>query len=646
MLKGIHVLPGQFADLFQSPDPAAAVTTTLSDKAIVEIVEPQPPIPAGAAGNAEGWAFITHEGNDGNTLSGWLERKFLGEASAPAASVDAAELVPQCVRVEARYNAGGNGEKYPVDADYLIAWALIASDISNLPRDAANDGASGPFALTDTEWNEYVADVAPEAEPASRDSPLMHAFAAAHLSRKRMQALSEKLTDPALGDGPYVPTYLNVFHAQLIGVDAAVEVQKLLRSKEGATTMDKVLVKTVPDQPVRDALTKRHQKFLQDGANPQTVDGFRSKTSRLLNDRFTRAFKLIEQHMPEAIPENADVGATGSWLAIAEKEMKAWEDGKLSQNSGEGKRRVLEYFTATDLKTDKVLSWCGAFVAHCLKISGDPAAPSIIKGASWAANWVGWGDTKLYLRGKDNTIDGIPKGAIVLLDPLTAKSSGHVGFFHSLKEGNKIVLLGGNQSGKVCLRAFPRGKLVSIRWLAAAPKTTAPPDDTPVTGGTTSSSPVSTGGGPPPPVAGATNQDVLILARTLYGEARSEFDAEGKGDMAVEAVANVILNRAAKKFGGRSTVQGVCLHPFQFSCWNGNDPNRRKIIGLTKGADKEFDRCLAVAGRAIRGEVPDHTRGALHYHTKRMGKPYWVNDSPRARISLSIGAHVFYTGIK
>ena len=243
---------------------------------------------------------------------------------------------------------------------------------------------------------------------------------------------------------------------------------------------------------------------------------------------------------------------------------------------------------------------------------GPSGGGSIIKGASWAANWKGWADTKLFLRTGDSA-DGIPKGAIVLLEPLAPKASGHVGFFHSLKKGNKIVLLGGNQSGKVCLRAFPRGKLVAIRWLAAVPKTDAPADDTPVTSGgpvTSGSTPGSgsgstggstAGGGTQlPPVAGATNQDVLTLARTLFGEARGEFDADGRGDVPVEAVANVILNRAAKKFRGKATVHGVCRDPLQFSCWNGNDANRAKIMNSRERGERRL-RPLPERGHA-RGE--------------------------------------------
>ena len=36
--------------------------------------------------------------------------------------------------------------------------------------------------------------------------------------------------------------------------------------------MDKVLVKTMPDQAARDVLMKRQATFLKDGTRPQTVE--------------------------------------------------------------------------------------------------------------------------------------------------------------------------------------------------------------------------------------------------------------------------------------------------------------------------------------------------------------------------------------
>ena len=133
-------------------------------------------------------------------------------------------------------------------------------------------------------------------------------------------------------------------------------------------------------------------------------------------------------------------------------------------------------------------------------------------------------------------------------------------------------------------------------------------------------------------------EDLLTLARTLYGELRGE-PTEGQ-----EAVANVIMNRVRSGRYPNSIVK-VCLQPFQFSCWNKNDPNYPKIKGLKPGANAKFDECYAVAERVISGLVPDATSGALHYYAKYIAAPSWVTKSPKARMTAEIGVHRFYVGI-
>jgi spore germination cell wall hydrolase CwlJ-like protein len=132
---------------------------------------------------------------------------------------------------------------------------------------------------------------------------------------------------------------------------------------------------------------------------------------------------------------------------------------------------------------------------------------------------------------------------------------------------------------------------------------------------------------------------VDTLARTLYGEARGE---KVRG---LEAVACVVINRVEKAIKANgywwgNDVEGVCLRPWQFSCWNPNDPNREKILTIDK-TNKMFATCLRVARRAIFGGVKDPTNGATHYH--RVGlMPSWA----RAQVpSAEIGHHVFYKGI-
>ena len=133
---------------------------------------------------------------------------------------------------------------------------------------------------------------------------------------------------------------------------------------------------------------------------------------------------------------------------------------------------------------------------------------------------------------------------------------------------------------------------------------------------------------------------VDTLARTLYGEAR------GERVLGLEAVAAVILNRARRaRLRGRywwgSTIEEICRRPWQFSCWNNNDPNRMKIEAV--GVDnKVFQTCVRVAERAIRGDLEDPTDGATHYHTMGVLPPWTRGRSPSAKI----GRHLFYNDVE
>jgi N-acetylmuramoyl-L-alanine amidase len=126
--------------------------------------------------------------------------------------------------------------------------------------------------------------------------------------------------------------------------------------------------------------------------------------------------------------------------------------------------------------------------------------------------------------------------------------------------------------------------------------------------------------------------DIDILARTIYGEARSE-SMEGK-----IAVAHVVLNRlkAGKWFSGK-TIAETCLLKSQFSCWLQGDPNRKIIDDVTMD-DPHFQDSMYVAIGCIRGFLKDNTRGSSHYHTDTI-KPFWTEDQiPVAHI----GKHLFF----
>ncbi|MCB1721217.1 MAG: cell wall hydrolase [Rhodospirillales bacterium] len=135
--------------------------------------------------------------------------------------------------------------------------------------------------------------------------------------------------------------------------------------------------------------------------------------------------------------------------------------------------------------------------------------------------------------------------------------------------------------------------------------------------------------------------EIDVLARTLWGEARSE------GHIGMEAVASVVLNRVkvAQGHGGKywwgSNIIQVCQKPYQFSCWNRSDPNFQKLQAVDN-KNLYFATALRIARRAVIGALPDHTGGATHYHTD-YASPYWARGQEPSAV---IGRHIFYKLIK
>jgi spore germination cell wall hydrolase CwlJ-like protein len=122
-----------------------------------------------------------------------------------------------------------------------------------------------------------------------------------------------------------------------------------------------------------------------------------------------------------------------------------------------------------------------------------------------------------------------------------------------------------------------------------------------------------------------------VLARTLWGEAR------GDGSAGMQAVANVVCNRA--RIGGwwGGDIITVCQKPFQFSCWNKDDPNYRKLLAVDDD-DLAFVTAQRLARRAVYGALDDITGGATHYHAAGM-TPYWAETEKPVAV---IGNHIFY----
>lgn len=128
-----------------------------------------------------------------------------------------------------------------------------------------------------------------------------------------------------------------------------------------------------------------------------------------------------------------------------------------------------------------------------------------------------------------------------------------------------------------------------------------------------------------------TPEDIDVMARTIFGEARGE-PLEGK-----IAVAWVIKNRADNPSWWGDSIFSVCKKPFQFSAWNQGDPNRPKMICVTP-QDEAFSECLMVTAGVLTRNYPDITGSANHYCTKNLNPPWSKGKEPVA----FVGNHKFY----
>ncbi len=147
-------------------------------------------------------------------------------------------------------------------------------------------------------------------------------------------------------------------------------------------------------------------------------------------------------------------------------------------------------------------------------------------------------------------------------------------------------------------------------------------------------------------------RDVEITARTAWGEAR------GEGELGMLAVCWVVVNRAniaakwllqhpERQFHplyGFGTPDSAALRPWQFSCWNRDDPNRAALLAVGP-ADRAFATACRLAKVAVHREIEDPTNGATHYHTiaapaaVQIWPPRWAREQEP---TTTIGHHVFY----
>lgn len=418
--------------------------------------------------------------------TGWAHKDDI--EPAPREVFNIAAFVRECLIAERSFNDLDTIESWFVLADYLIARAQIEAGaaLENPGKKLNDSDAVGPLQVSTAEWKAFLASNSPLKEGLDKDDfddYLAQVWGAAYTMHADAKAISKVKRDAGLGSDqePPLPSYLEVHLAYLTGsakaadalatgtetpadkgndpaaagaqtgAESATKLNNFLKSKGGMT-----------DAEIATLFGRRAALTGTDNDNAKTVGEFVGAVTTALNTALKSAFELIKTHAPETVMPLAAGGAP--WLTVAEKELAK----HIKEGDAAGDTRIAEYFASIGMDETSATPWCAAFVAFCMKDSGNAVAAASVpkQGPALAISWARWGEAL--------PVSAHVPGAIVVLKPTESSDrSGHVGIYRT-GDANNVTLLGGNQSDQVKESTYARNRVVAIRWLNLSEATGAP----------------------------------------------------------------------------------------------------------------------------------------------------------------------------
>jgi N-acetylmuramoyl-L-alanine amidase len=116
-------------------------------------------------------------------------------------------------------------------------------------------------------------------------------------------------------------------------------------------------------------------------------------------------------------------------------------------------------------------------------------------------------------------------------------------------------------------------------------------------------------------------------------------EAGGEGPEGMQAVLNVILNRAG---GNLYRMVPETLRYGAFSCmasvWRTEKPDFTLLFDRATEQRKAYEQAMQLIDLMEEGFLADNTCGATHYHADTI-RPYWADS---LRYLTTIGRHIFY----
>lgn len=140
------------------------------------------------------------------------------------------------------------------------------------------------------------------------------------------------------------------------------------------------------------------------------------------------------------MPTNKD-SLSPAWLQVARKEYGVEEKPGRADNP---RIKFYHSFTAGGESPDSV-PWCASFACACLELAGILSPRS-----KAAASFRQWGEELEF-------------GELGCIVVMTRTGGNHVGFYIDENDFG-VLVLGGNQSDKVCDKWFPWEIITNFRW--------------------------------------------------------------------------------------------------------------------------------------------------------------------------------------
>lgn len=138
------------------------------------------------------------------------------------------------------------------------------------------------------------------------------------------------------------------------------------------------------------------------------------------------------------------------WMPIARAELGVMETPGPANTA-----RIADYHATTrGPKGNDKISWCSSFLNFCITKAG-----LVGTNRRLARSWLTWGQPMSQ--------DEFRPGCVVVFKRAGVDDGvhGHVAFGLRI-EGTKVVVLGGNQSNRVCEKAYPLARVLGYRWRA------------------------------------------------------------------------------------------------------------------------------------------------------------------------------------